>query len=80
MGKTSYPEETKIEKRHVYPIVPEKAMAPRSSTLAWKTPWTEEPGRLQTVGSRRVGHNLVTSLSLKGQAEGAGFSEAGHYV
>ena len=32
----------------------EKAMAPHSSTLAWKTPWTEEPGRLQSMGSRRV--------------------------
>ena len=29
-------------------------MAPQSSTLAWKIPWTEEPGRLQTMGSRRV--------------------------
>ena len=35
----------------------EKAMAPRSSTLAWKIPWTEEPGRLQSMGSRRVGHD-----------------------
>ena len=34
----------------------EKAMAPHSSTLAWKIPWTEEPGRLQSMGSRRVGH------------------------
>ena len=42
----------------------EKAMAPHSSTLAWKIPWTEEPGRLQSVGSRRVGHDWVTSLSL----------------
>ena len=32
----------------------EKAMAPHSSTLAWKIPWTEEPGRLQSIGSRRV--------------------------
>ena len=32
----------------------EKAMAPHSSTLAWKIPWTEEPGRLQSMGSRRV--------------------------
>ena len=32
----------------------EKAMAPHSSTLAWKTPWTEEPGRLQSMGSLRV--------------------------
>ena len=35
----------------------EKAMAPHSSTLAWKIPWTEEPGRLQFVGSQRVGHD-----------------------
>ena len=34
----------------------EKAMAPHSSTLAWKIPWTEEPGRLQSMESRRVGH------------------------
>ena len=33
-------------------------MAPQSSTLAWKTPWTEEPGRLQSMGSLRVGHDL----------------------
>ena len=39
-------------------------MAPHSSTLAWKIPWTEEPGRLQFMGSRRVGHDWVTSLSL----------------
>jgi len=35
----------------------EKAMAPYSSTLAWKIPWAEEPGRLQSMGSRRVGHD-----------------------
>ena len=39
-------------------------MAPHSSTLAWKIPWTEEPGRLQSVGSLRVGHDWATSLSL----------------
>ena len=39
-------------------------MAPHSSTLAWKIPWTEEPGGLQSMGSLRVGHNRVTSLSL----------------
>ena len=33
------------------------AVAPHSSTLAWKIPWTEEPGRLQSMGSLRVGHN-----------------------
>ena len=42
----------------------EKAVAPHSSTLAWKIPWTEEPGRLQSMGSRRVRHDWVTSLSL----------------
>ena len=42
----------------------EKAVAPHSSTLAWKIPWTEEPGRLQSMGSLRVGHDWVTSLSL----------------
>ena len=42
----------------------EKAMAPHSSTLAWKIPWTEEPYRLQSMGSLGVGHNWATSLSL----------------
>ena len=35
----------------------EKAMAPHSSTLAWKIPWMEEPGRLPSMGSQRVGHD-----------------------
>ena len=39
-------------------------MAPHSRTLAWKIPWMEEPGRLQSMGSWRVGHDWVTSLSL----------------
>ena len=42
----------------------EKAMAPHSSTLAWKIPWAEEPGRLQSMGSRRVRHDWATSISL----------------
>ena len=42
----------------------EKAMAPHSSTLAWKIPWTEEPVGLQSMGSLRVRHNWATSLSL----------------
>ena len=58
-----YPEETKIEKHTSIPLViealftigrigkPEKAMAPHSSTLAWRIPWTEEPGGLQSMGS-----------------------------
>jgi len=48
---------------HVFSIIfdllisSEKAMAPHSSTLAWKIPWTEDPGKLQSMGSLRVGHN-----------------------
>ena len=38
----------------------EKEMATHSSTLAWRIPWTEEPGGLQSVGSQRVGHELET--------------------
>ena len=46
------------------PLLLEKAMAPHSSTLAWKIPWTEEPGGLQSMGSLQVGHDWMTSLSL----------------
>ena len=42
----------------------EKEMAIHSSTLAWKIPWTEEPDRLQSMGSQRVRHDWATSLSL----------------
>ena len=42
----------------------EKGMATHSSILAWRIPWTEEPGRLQSMGSQRVGHDWATSLSL----------------
>ena len=42
----------------------EKAMAIHSSTLAWKIPWMEEPRRLQSMGSKRVGQDWATSLSL----------------
>ena len=45
-------------------LISEKAMAPHSRTLAWKIPWTEEPGRLQSMGLLRVEHNWATSLSL----------------
>ena len=41
-----------LEKKYL-----EKAMAPHCSTLAWKIPWTEEPGGLQSMGSQRVGHD-----------------------
>ena len=45
-------------------MITEKAIAPHSSTLAWKFPRMEEPGRLQSMGLLRVGHDQVTSLSL----------------
>ena len=37
----------------------EKEMATHSSILAWRIPWTEEPGELQSMGSQRIGHNLA---------------------
>ena len=46
------------------PVPTEKAMAPHSSTLAWKIPWMEDPGGLQSMRSQRVGHDWATSLSL----------------
>ena len=42
---------------NILSISKEKAMAPHSSTFAWKIPWTEKPGRLQSMGSLRVGHD-----------------------
>ena len=48
----------------VWAFLAEKAMAPHSSTLAWKIPWTEEPGRLQSMGLLRVRHDWATSLSV----------------
>jgi len=47
-------------------------MAPHSSTVAWKIPWTEEPSKLQSMGLLRVGHNWVTSLLLSCIGEGNG--------
>ena len=40
-------------------VILEKEMAPHSSTLAWKIPWTEEPGSLQSMGSHRVRHDRI---------------------
>ena len=45
------------DKYRILTHISEKAMAPHSSTLAWKIPWTEEPDRLQSMGSLRVGHD-----------------------
>ena len=56
-------EPTEKQRDSLYPNRPnayykgEKAMAPHCSTLAWKIPWREEPGRLQSMGSLRVGHD-----------------------
>ena len=57
---TTLSTKVRIVKALVYPAVmygSEKAMASHSSTLAWKIPWMEEPGRLQSMGSLRVGHD-----------------------
>ena len=56
----------------VYSVRMEKAMAPHSSTLAWKIPWMEEPGGLQSMGSLRVGmtERLHFSLSCIGEGNG----------
>ena len=48
--------EKQRRKGKIYPFE-ERAMAPHSSALAWRIPWTEEPGGLQTMGSGRVGHD-----------------------
>ena len=47
----------------IYTVKLEKEMATHSSILAWKIPWMEEPGVLQSMGSQRVGHNWATSLT-----------------
>ena len=49
---------------HFIAFFSEKAVAPHSSTFVWRIPWMEEPGRLQSMGSLRVGLDWVTSLSL----------------
>ena len=48
----------------LWPLSLEKEMATHSCILAWRIPWTEEPGRLQSMGSQRVRHNWATSLSF----------------
>ena len=53
---------TQLHSSHT--LVTEKAMAPHPSTFAWKIPWMEEPGQLQSMGSLRVIHGWGTSLSL----------------
>ena len=55
---------------YIVVCISEKAMAPHSSALAWKIPWTEEPGRLQSMGLKRVEQDWVTSLSCIGEGNG----------
>ena len=74
--RACYTEWSKSEREkqilYISTYISEKAMAPHSSTLAWKIPWTEEPGKLQSMGSRRVGYDWATSLSLSRIGEGNG--------
>ena len=56
---------------NVLPLSPQP-MAPHCSTLAWKIPWVEEPGRLQSMGSLRVGHDWATWLSFSLSCIGEG--------
>ena len=48
---------SELRNKSILGTIGEKAMAPHSSTLAWKIPWMEEPGRLQSTGWLRVGHD-----------------------
>ena len=53
----------------------EEGMATHFSILAWRSPWTEEPGKLQSIGSQRVGHDLATKqiqmlTDIKGETDG----------
>ena len=50
--------------RGVLAVRLEKAMAPHSRTLAWKIPWTEEPGRLQSMGSLQVGYDFTFTFTF----------------
>ena len=59
--------EVSQKEKHQYSIL---TMALHSSTLSWKIPWTEEPGRLQSMGLLRVGHDWETSLSCIGEGNG----------
>ena len=65
-----YPRNLSGNKGDVALWSPEKAMTSQLQTLAWKIPWMEEPGRLQSMGLRRVGHDWATSLSCIGEGNG----------
>ena len=54
----------KLDNKVILKCLQEKAMAPHSSTLAWRLPWTEEPGRLQSMGLLRVGHYFTFTFTF----------------
>ena len=58
----------------------EKEMATHSSTLAWKIPWTEKPGRLQSMGSQKVRHDWATSLLHRNGETDSGRAQTEHCV
>ena len=58
----------------------EKEMATHSSTLAWKIPWTEEPGRLQSMGSQRVGLSNFTLNKFKKEKDHTNTVNGRHFV
>ena len=60
--------ELDMTERHDWATKAKKAMAPHSSTLAWKIPWTEEPGRLQSMGLLGVGHDFTFTFTFHFQA------------
>ena len=62
--RVKYYTNTEKRIRHICVYRQRRPMAPHSSTLAWKIPWAEEPGRLQSMGLQRVVHDWATSLSL----------------
>ena len=64
LNNPQWTQEIPLKKKVSTVTLPEKAMAPYSSTLAWKIPWMEEPGGLQSMGLQRVGHDWASSLSL----------------
>ena len=57
----------------------EKAMAPHSSTLAWKIPWVEEPGRLQYVGKEMATHSSILAWRIPGTGEPDGLPSVGSH-
>ena len=58
----------------------ERGMATHSNILAWETPWTEEPGRLQSMGSQRVRHDLAIKQQQEEWIGSLGLADANYYI